>query len=346
MSELKEILVIGGTGAQGLPVVKALSESGRYKARVLTRNAQSERAKSLAELPNVTLIEGTQDNQKDLHRAFKGVYGAWVNLDGFVLGEKAETFYALRAYEIARHEKVQHYIWAAIDYSLKKAGWDEKYHVAHNDGKGRIADFILAQGQEGMKTSIFTTGPYMNMLFDGMFVPEKREDGSLLWAVPAGDGKIPLIALEDVGGFVLWQFDNIDKSAGKELEVATDQVSVQDIADAATRVTGKKAEFKYVSFEEYLPKKEPYPGAPANWAVGPGAAQDDSVMSWQQNFGAWWRYWGDGFGATRDFKFLDEIHPTRIKSLEEWMRKVNYDGTPRSVLKDIHDLKSSLAGKI
>jgi hypothetical protein len=52
----------------------------------------------------VTLIQGAQDNQKDLHRAFKGVYGAWVNTDGFTLGEKNELFYGIRAYEIARHE--------------------------------------------------------------------------------------------------------------------------------------------------------------------------------------------------------------------------------------------------
>lgn len=93
----------------------------------------------------MSLIQGSQDSQKDLHRAFHGVYGAWVNLDGFVLGEKAESFYGLRAFEIARHENVQHYIWASIDYSLKKAGWDEKYHVGHNDGKGRIAGMNLEE---------------------------------------------------------------------------------------------------------------------------------------------------------------------------------------------------------
>jgi nucleoside-diphosphate-sugar epimerase len=117
---MQEILVIGGTGAQGLPVVHgnypfhhtnistnivaALSSSNHFSVRVLTRDTTSARAKQLAELNNVTLIQGAQDNQKDLHRAFKGVYGAWVNTDGFTLGEKNELFYGIRAYEIARHE--------------------------------------------------------------------------------------------------------------------------------------------------------------------------------------------------------------------------------------------------
>lgn len=152
---------------------------------MLTRDTNSERAQELARLLNVTLIQGAQDNQKDLHRAFKGVWGAWVNTDGFTIGEKNELFYGIRAYEIARHERVQHYVYASTDYALKDANWDEKYHWGHNDSKGRVTEFILAQGQKGMLSSILTTGPYMDMLFGGIFMPEEQADGSFLWANPA-----------------------------------------------------------------------------------------------------------------------------------------------------------------
>lgn len=152
---------------------------------MLTRDSGSSRARYLAALPNVTLIEGRQDNQKDLHAAFRGVYGAWVNTDGFTLGEKNELFYGIRAYEIARHEGVQHYIYACTDYALKNANWDEKYHWGHNDAKGRVGEFILAQDQKGMKSSLITTGPYMEMLIDGLFVPKEQPDGSLMWINPA-----------------------------------------------------------------------------------------------------------------------------------------------------------------
>ncbi|KAK1467543.1 NmrA family protein [Colletotrichum cuscutae] len=301
MSELKEILIIGGTGAQGRPVVKALAETRRYSVRILTRNVDNARAKELAALPNVTLIQGRQDSQYDLHRAFKGVYGAWVNTDGFTLGQKSELFYGIRAYEIARHEGVRHYVWAGTDYALKKSGWNEKYHWGHNDSKGRVTDFILAQGQDGMKSSVLTTGPYMDMLLDGMFPPTEQPNGSFLWVNPAKDGKIPLIALEDIGIYSLWLFDNLNESAGLNLEVTTDEVSFADIARIFTEVTGKKGVHKSVSFEEYAPLAEPYPGA--------------------YNFRAWWRFWGEGIVNKRDLKLLDRIHPDRIRSLAEWMRK-------------------------
>jgi hypothetical protein len=164
---------------------------------VLTRNTDSERAKNIAKLPNVTLIQGSQDNQKDLHKAFHGVWGAWVNTDGFTIGEKNELFYGIRAYEIARHEGVQHYVYASTDYAVKDANWNEKYHWGHNDAKGRVGEFILAQGQKGMTSSLLITGPYMNMLYDGMFVPQQQDDGSFVWANPAS--KFPYLSpLTDV----------------------------------------------------------------------------------------------------------------------------------------------------
>ncbi|KXG52207.1 uncharacterized protein PGRI_084910 [Penicillium griseofulvum] len=338
MSNLKEILVIGGTGAQGIPVVHALAKSRRYSVRVLTRNQSSARAQALLQLPNVRLIQGTQDNQSDLRTAFRGVYGAWVNTDGFTLGEKNELFYGIRAYEIAQAEGVQHYVWANIEYALKNAGWNEDYHCGHMDGKGRIGQFILAQGQEGrMKSSLLTTGPYMDMLFDAMFVPQKQEDGSFLWANPAKDGKIPLTALDDVGYYSLWLFDNIKESAGVDLVVGTEEVSFAEIAKTFSSVTGKIGVHLYVPLEKYLPVAEPYPGAPANWALGPDAPRDESVQTWRANFSAWWRYWGEGHAIRRDFVMLDKIHPQRIKSLAEWMKKVGYEGEPKRVLKGMED---------
>ncbi|RAH52208.1 NAD(P)-binding protein [Aspergillus piperis CBS 112811] len=238
---MREILVIGGTGAQGLPVIK-----------------------EFARLPNVSLIEGKQDNQEDLHKAFKGVYGAWVNTDGFTI-----------AYEIARHHG--------------HADWDENYHWGHNDAKGRIADYILAQGQAGMKSSVLTTGPYMNMLWDGMFVPTQEPDRTSVWANPAKSGKISLIALEVVGHDSLWLFKNLPESAGMNLKISTDEFSFADIAAAFSEVTGEKGVHRYVPLED--------------------AVTDESTMTWRQNFSAWWKYWGEGRAEHRDFTLLNRIPP-------------------------------------
>ncbi|KAM3066265.1 hypothetical protein ACMFMG_003224 [Clarireedia jacksonii] len=348
----KEILVIGGTGAQGIPVVKAISSSTSFSARVLTRNPASARAKELAALPNVTLIQGSQDSQADLHASFHGVYGAWVNTDGFTLGEKNEMFYGLRAYEIARSEGVQHYVYAATDYAVRDAGWDEKYHWGHNDAKGRVGEFILAmerkdkeEGKEGMASSLLTTGPYADMLMDGMFVPEEGDDGVWVWKNPAKSGKIPLIALADVGKYSLWLFEHPSEASGLNLRVGTASVSFAEIAETFTRVTGKPAIHEYIPLEEYLPIAEPYPNAPANFAAGPTTIRDEAIMTWRENFSAWWRFWGEGKCLPRDEQMLDKVLPDRIRGLEEWMRQVGYDGQRKNVLKGAEDLRRKNALK-
>ena len=157
------------------------------------------------------------------------------------------------------------------------------------------------------------------------------------------DGKIPLIALEDVGVYSLWLFDNLKESAGLDLKVTTDEVSFADIVRIFTKVTGKKATHKYLTFEEYLPLAEPYPGAYSNFTVHPREPRDESFMTWRENFTAWWRFWGEGVVPPRDVALLDRIHPNRIKNLEDWMRKTGYDGTRKPVLKNSEDLRSKVA---
>jgi hypothetical protein len=50
-----------------------------------------------------------------------------------------------------------------------------------------VVDFILAQDQKTMASTLFTVGPYMDMLLDGMFLPEEQhEDGTLVWENPSG----------------------------------------------------------------------------------------------------------------------------------------------------------------
>ncbi|KAF5009458.1 hypothetical protein FDECE_4341 [Fusarium decemcellulare] len=193
-----------------------------------------------------------------------------------------------------------------------------------------------------MKSSLLTTGPYMNMLSDGLMVPKEQDDGSFLWANPAKDGKIPLIALEDIGFYSLWLFDNPQESAGLDLEVATDEVSFADIARIFTEVTGKRGVHNHVPFDEYAPSIEPFPGAYVNFGADPSTVRDESDMTWRRNFSAWWRFWGEGIVGPRDMDLLDRIHPDRIKSLAEWMRKTGYDGQPKPILKGLEDYREKL----
>ena len=79
----KLILVIGGTGAQGQAVVKALLEPtsdgmpSPYAVRILTRNPDHPKVKAEFNHPNIELVQGSFTDLAKVERALEGVWGAY-----------------------------------------------------------------------------------------------------------------------------------------------------------------------------------------------------------------------------------------------------------------------------
>jgi uncharacterized protein YbjT (DUF2867 family) len=72
----RKIFIIGGTGAQGIPVIQSLVADKKYSVRVLTRDVTSKRAQALLALGNVELLEGTFTNEELLRKGYSGCDGA------------------------------------------------------------------------------------------------------------------------------------------------------------------------------------------------------------------------------------------------------------------------------
>src|SRR5262249_1277612 len=150
----KLVLVIGGTGAQGQAVVKALLEPtsdgapSPYAVRILTRNPDHPKVKAEFNHPDIELVQGSFTDLAKVERALEGVWGAYINTDGFTVGEQAETY-----------------------YGLKKGGYRPEYHCGHYDGKGRIGDWLITKPfstqADTFKWTVFTNGPYAEMLYGG-----------------------------------------------------------------------------------------------------------------------------------------------------------------------------------
>ncbi|KAL3454979.1 NAD(P)-binding protein [Aspergillus heterothallicus] len=333
------IFIIGGTGAQGIPVITSLIADKKYHVRVLTRDPSSRRAKHLASLgngTNVTLVSGTFASEADLRAGFRGCSGAFVNIDGFNCGEKAEMFWAMRAYEIALEEGVRFFVYGNLDYGYKLGGYEEKYRCGHYDGKGRVGEWILHQNKANqggrMKAAVFTTGPYIEMAISSMtpMSPVLDTDGVVTWRVPLGErGAVPHVALEDCGYYVRWMFDNVERANGLELAVAIEHVEYGELARAFEAVTGHAARFVDVDMDTYWTS-----GPMARAAEWPAAYNSDpsdpAYMTIRRNFTGFWNLWrdsGKNVGVVkRDYALLDEIHPGRIRSVEDWFRRVNEEG--------------------
>ncbi|MEW6438679.1 MAG: NmrA family NAD(P)-binding protein [Pseudomonadota bacterium] len=316
------IFVVGGTGAQGLPVIGALVADKKYSVRALSRDPGSRRAKDLLALGNVSILEGTFADEATLREGFRGCDGAFINIDGFNTGEKTEIYWAIRSYEIAIEEGIKFFVYGNLDYALKKSGYDSKFRAGHYDGKGRIGEWILFQNQankDRMGAAVFTTGPYMEMAISAMTpMTPSVEDGVVSWRVPLGAGAVPHVAIEDCGYYARWLFDNPERANGMNLEVAIEPIDYQKLAAAFEKVTGHPARYIDTELDTYW--NGPLKTA-ANLPAGYNADPDDkSTMSFKDNFTGFWNIWKYGV-IQRDYALLDEIHPNRIKSVEEWLRR-------------------------
>jgi hypothetical protein len=321
------IFVIGGTGAQGLPVIGALVADKKYFVRALSRDPDSRRATALRALGNVSILGGTFADEAILREGFRGCDGAYVNIDGFNTGEKTEIYWAIRSYEIAIEEGIKFFVYGNLDYALKKAGYDSKFRAGHYDGKGRIGEWILSQNQankDRMGVAVFTTGPYMEMAISAMTpMTPSVENGVLTWRVPLGNGAVPHVALDDCGYYARWLFDNPERANGMNLEVAIEHVEYQKLAAAFSKVTGHPAQYIDTDLDTYWsgPLKNAA-GLPAGYNAD---LNDKSTMSFRDNFTGFWNIWKYGV-IHRDYALLDEIHPNRIRSVEEWLRREDQSG--------------------
>ncbi|KAH9080328.1 NAD-P-binding protein [Lactarius deliciosus] len=339
----KLILVLGATGAQGRAVVNSLLaplEDGTpspFAVRALSRDPESKHALSLRE-QGVEVFKGDTSDLASVAAALDGAYGAWINIDGFTVGEQREIYAGLRIFELAKQTKsLRHYVWSSLDYNLKKGGYDQKYRCEHYDAKGRVAEWLAQQpsvvSDTDLSWSVVTSGPYMDMLQISILGPVQREDGTFVFNAPIGDGHIPMVALADIGFFARYTFDHRAETSGKNLEIASEWVGWEHLVATFTKVTGHKAVYNRETVDEWLSQTEN--------AEQPVAAEGaPGSTSWAENFTGWWNAFKDDVNK-RDIDWIRKINPSGY-TLEKWMIENKYDGTlfKDPVLKIVADGKS------
>jgi hypothetical protein len=103
------------------------------------------------------------------------------------------------------------------------------------------------------------------------------------------------------------------------LAVATEHVHYGELAAAFSRVTGKPAQYIPTDLETY------FAAFPATKLTVGSGSRPETAMTFEENFTGFWNLWhdsGENKGVVRrDYELLDEIHPGRIRSVEEYLRR-------------------------
>jgi uncharacterized protein YbjT (DUF2867 family) len=258
MAEQKIIAVVGATGAQGGGLVRAIlaDKKGPFRARALTRDVNSEKAKALAKA-GAEVVAADIDDPKSLDRAFDGAYGAFlVTFFWAHFSPERETAEARSMAQAAKRAGLQHVIWSTLEDTRKWVPLTDnrmptlmgKYKVPHLDSKGE-ADRAFTEA--GVPTTFLLTSFYWeNLIYFGM-APKRGPDGKLALTMPMGDRKLAAIAAEDIGKSAYGIFKKGRELIGKTVGVAGEHQTGAQMAAGLTKALGQEVRYNEISPEAY-----------------------------------------------------------------------------------------------
>ena len=128
----KTILVTGATGNQGGAVARNLVQN-QFKVKALTRNPNSEKAKTLEET-GVELIKGDLDDPESLRKHLDDLYGIF-SVQTFDRGVKKEIEQGKRLADLADKFGVRHFVYSSV------AGADLDSGIPHFESKNIIEQY-------------------------------------------------------------------------------------------------------------------------------------------------------------------------------------------------------------
>jgi len=314
MSDKKIIAVIGATGAQGGGLVRSIlnDKNGGFSVRAITRNANSEKGKAIADL-GAEVVSADLDNTDSLKNAFKNAYGVYAVTNFWEhFSPEKEISQIKNIAEASKSAGVQHTIFSTLEDTRKWVPLEDgrmptlmgKYKVPHFDGKGEAEHFFTDLNVP--VTFLLTSFYWDNFIYFGMD-PKKGEDGKYALNIPMGNKKLPGIAAEDIGKCAHGIFKSGKEYIGKKVGIAGGHYTGQEMADAFSKVYGKEFVYNAVPFDVYR-------------GLGfPGAEDLGNMFQFKHDF-------EDYFCGVRKLEESKILNPS-IQSFEFWL-KANKDKIP------------------
>ncbi|MCZ6690278.1 MAG: NmrA/HSCARG family protein [Planctomycetota bacterium] len=308
MSDKKIISVVGATGAQGGGLVRAImnDKDGPFTARALTRDVNSDKAKTLAAL-GAEVVEADLHDPQSLNRAFAGAHGAYcVTFFWEHFSPDKEGVHAHAMAQAAKEAGLAHVIWSTFEDTRKLVPLDddrmptlmEKYKVPHFDSKGQV-DHLFTDLR--VPTTFLLTSFYWDNLIHFGMGPKPGPDGKLAFTLPMDDKKLPGIAAEDIGKCAYGIFLKGDELVKKTIGISGEQLTGAQMASALTKALGRDVQYNAIPPDVYR-------------GLGfPGAADLGNMFQYKRDF-------QEEFCGPRDPEMARSLNPS-LQTFEEWLSK-------------------------
>jgi len=240
------ILVTGATGHQGGAVARALLAGG-HKVRAMTRKPEGEAARALAG-KGAELVRGDLEDAGSLEKALAGAWGVFAVQNTWEAGVDGEERQGIRLAELARKAGVQHYVYTSVASAHRRTG------IPHFDNKWRIEQAVR---KLGFPSHAILRPVFFMENFQGPFFKPGLDQGKLAVALRA-DTPLQMIAVDDIGAYGRLVFEQADRFAGRELDIAGDELTMPEAARVLGTAMKKTIEFMPVPIGEVRKGSEDY----------------------------------------------------------------------------------------
>lgn len=235
----KIVCVTGATGQQGSAVVKHLLKNG-WSVRALVRDPSKPEAKALEKL-GATLVKGDFNDRASLDKAFKGCYGLFSVQNPLKCGgvdqEVKQGNYCADA---AKAAGIKHTVYASV------ASADRHTGIPFFDSKQQIEKHLKA-----ISLPVTVIRPVFFMENFETSLPPKEQAGSWILSLPLKPSRpLQMIAVDDIGACTAQIFDRPEEFIGKAIEIAGDELSMQQVATLWSRHSGKQMSYAEQPIEQ------------------------------------------------------------------------------------------------
>ncbi len=233
--ESKTILVTGATGHQGGAVLRHLIARG-FPVRALTRDPDKPEARPL-HAPGIEVVKGSLDDSGSVKRALDGVNGAYSVQDskpGFDTEVRQGSAFA----DAANQSGIQHFVYSSV------ASADRETGIPHFDSKAKIEEYLR---NTGLRYTVLRPVFFMENLL-GM---RASIEASTL-ALPLNpQARLQMIAVDDIGAFAAMAFERPGRWTNRTIELAGDELPIQEIVDALGQKTGRTVHYQQTPWNEF-----------------------------------------------------------------------------------------------
>jgi uncharacterized protein YbjT (DUF2867 family) len=231
----RTILVTGATGHQGGAALRHLKDSG-LAVRAFVRDPEKPEVRDAAG-SGTEIFRGDLNDEESIRRALEGVQGAYSVQDS-TRGYETEVRQGRAVADLANKAGIDHLVYSSV------ASADRNTGIPHFDSKFQIENHIR---NLGLRYTIIRPVFFMENL---LAMKDSIEGGAFRMPL-SPKTRLQMIAVDDIGAFIAMAFIRPVHWENRVMEIAGDELSMEEIAETFSRIAGKKVNYVQVPWDRF-----------------------------------------------------------------------------------------------